>query len=128
MWTRQEKLQDSELEILQVFWAAGEPLALSELCRRLYTARGWADSTTKTLLRRMQEKGLIQLVRRGVYSALVTEEECSRRSAHSLVQQMFGGNAKRLVAALVDEGQLTEADFAELSALFNAPDEGSKRK
>ncbi len=122
MFDRTSRIQDSELDILRVFWAAGTPLPLVELCRSLNASRGWADSTTKTLLRRMQEKGLVELVRRGVYRPLVTEAECGRRSASTLVQQLFGGSARSLVAALVDEGQLTEQDLAELSAMFNAPD------
>lgn len=117
------KIQDSELEILQVFWSAGTPLPLSELCRRLNLTRGWADSTVKTLLRRMQDKGQVRLVRRGVYEPLVTADEYSRSSAQGLVKRLFGGSAKNLVAALVSDGQLSEADLAELSAMFNAPEQ-----
>lgn len=120
MFEHSSKVQDSELEILQVFWAAGQPLMLAELCTRLNASRGWADSTVKTLLRRMQEKGLVRLVRRGVYEPLLTEAEHSRHSARSLVSQLFGGNAKNLVAALVHDGQLSEADLAELSAMLAA--------
>lgn len=121
MFERNTKVQDSELEILQVMWAAGEPLMLSELCTRLNASRGWADSTVKTLLRRMQEKGLVRLVRRGVYEPLLSEADHTRSSTHSLVSQLFGGKAKNLVAALVQDGQLSEADLAELSAMLNAP-------
>lgn len=121
MFERNTKVQDSELEILQVMWAAGEPLMLSELCTRLNASRGWADSTVKTLLRRMQEKGLVRLVRRGVYEPLLSEADHTRSSTRSLVSQLFGGKAKNLVAALVQDGQLSEADLAELSAMLNAP-------
>ena len=126
MFEHSSKVQDSELEILQVFWAAGQPLMLAELCARLNASRGWADSTVKTLLRRMQEKGLVRLVRRGVYEPLLTEAEHSRHSARSLVSQLFGGNAKNLVAALVHDGQLSEADLAELSAMLAAPPTGQE--
>lgn len=123
MRERTEKVQDSELEILRVFWSAGTPLPLAELCRRLNSACGWADSTVKTLLRRMQDKGLVRLVRRGVYEPLLSEADYSRASAQTLVQRLFDGSAKNLVAALVRTGQLSEDDLAELSAMFNAPEE-----
>lgn len=123
MRERNDKVQDSELEILQIFWAAGTPLPLAELCRRLNSSCGWADSTVKTLLRRMQDKGLVRLVRRGVYEALLTESEYRHSSAQALVQRLFNGSAKNLVAALVSTGQLNEDDLAELSAMFNAPEE-----
>ena len=114
------RVQDSALEILQVFWEAGTPLLLSELCARLNASRGWADSTVKTLLRRMQEKELVRLVRRGVYEPLLTEAEHSRTTARSLVSQLFGGSAKNLVAALVHDGQLSRQDLDELTALLHA--------
>lgn len=126
MFEHSSKVQDSELEILQVFWAAGQPLMLAELCARLNASRGWADSTVKTLLRRMQEKGLVRLVRRGVYEPLLTEAEHSRHTARNLVHRLFGGDAKNLVAALVHDGQLSEADLAELSAMLAAPQTGEE--
>ena len=123
MRERTEKVQDSELEILRVFWSAGTPLPLAELCRRLNSACGWADSTVKTLLRRMQDKGLVRLVRRGVYDRRPAAADARRASAQTLAQRGFDCSAKNRVAALVRTGQLSEDDLAELSAMFNAPEE-----
>ena len=59
------------------------------------------------------------LERRGVYNAIVTEEEYNRWSTRNYVGKMFEGSAKKLVASLLLNGQLSEADIAELSAMFN---------
>lgn len=114
------KIQDSELEVMRVLWAAERALPLIEIRHVLSARCGWEDSTIKTLLRRLQAKGIVQLERRGVYSAVITEDEYNQWSTHAFVNKIFAGSAKNLVASLVLGGQLDEKDIAELSAMFNA--------
>jgi len=117
------KIQDSELEVMRALWEVGDALPLIEI-RRILSARcGWEDSTIKTLLYRLQAKGIVALERRGVYSAVVTEEEYSQWSTKAFVNKIFDGSAKKLVASLLSGGQLDEKDIAELSAMFNAGEE-----
>lgn len=113
------KIQDSELEVMRVLWAAGEALPLIEIRRALSACCGWEDSTIKTLLRRLQAKGIVRLERRGIYSAVISEEEYNQWSTHAFVNKIFAGSAKKLVASLVSGGQLDEKDIKELSAMFN---------
>lgn len=114
------KIQDSELEVMRVLWESGDPLPLIEIRRVLSSRCGWEDSTIKTLLRRLLAKDIVKLERRGVYSAIVTEEEYNQWSTRTFVEKVFAGSAKNLVASLVSGGQLDEKDIEELSALFNA--------
>jgi len=114
------KIQDSELEVMRVLWNAEDALPLIEIRHVLSARCGWEDSTIKTLIRRLQAKDIIKLERRGVYSAVVTEEEYNQWSTHAFVNKIFAGSAKKLIASLVSDGQLNEKDIAELSAMFNA--------
>jgi BlaI family penicillinase repressor len=113
------RIQDSELEIMHVLWKSNEPVALIEIRRELSAKCGWEDSTIKTLLRRLCEKGIAKLASRGMYSAVVTEAEYNQWSTRHYVGKVFEGSAKKLVASLLSDGQLSEADIAELSAMFN---------
>jgi len=114
------KIQDAELEVMRVLWDAGKALPLIEIRHELSERCGWEDSTIKTLLRRLQAKGIVKLEQRGIYSAVVTEQEYNQWAMHTFVNKIFEGSAKKLVAALVSDGQLDEKDIAELSAMFNA--------
>jgi BlaI family penicillinase repressor len=114
------KIQDSELEVMRVLWQAGAALPLIEIRRALSARCGWEDSTIKTLLRRLQAKGIVRLERRGIYGAVITEAEYSQWATHTFLNKIFEGSAKKLVASLVSGGQLGEKDIAELSALFNS--------
>lgn len=119
MCTGAEKIQDAELEVMQVLWNSHQPVPLIEIRRALADKCGWEDSTVKTLLRRLCEKGAVELERRGMYRAVITQAEYSRWSARRLIGKVFEGSAKKLVASLLSDGQLTEADIAELSAMLH---------
>lgn len=113
------KIQDSELEIMHVLWEANKPVPLIDIRRELSARCGWEDSTVKTLLRRLCTKEIVKLERRGVYSAIVTEEEYSQWSTQHYVGKVFDGSAKKLVASLLSNGQLTAEDVTELWTMFN---------
>ena len=54
-----------------------------------------------------------------MYRAVITQAQYGRWSARHLVDQVFNGSAKKLVASLLSDGQLSQAEIAELSALFH---------
>jgi len=112
-------IQDSELEVMRVLWKAGHPVALIDIRRELSVRCGWEDSTIKTLLRRLCAKNIVKLERRGIYCAVVAESEYNQWSIRNYVGKVFEGSAKKLVASLLSDGQLSEVDIAELSAMFN---------
>ena len=48
-----EKIQDAELEVMQVLWSTPQPVPLIEIRRALADKCGWEDSTVNTLQRRL---------------------------------------------------------------------------
>ena len=112
------KIQDSELEIMRVLWEAGDALPLIEIRHVLSVRCGWEDSTIKTLLRRLQAKGIVKLEKRGIYSAAVAAEEYSQWSTHAFVNKIFSGSAKKMVASLISGGQLDEKDIEEMLIMY----------
>jgi BlaI family penicillinase repressor len=118
------KIQDSELEVMRVLWKAGEAVPLIEIRRILSQKCGWEDSTIKTLLRRLQAKGIVRLERRGVYGAVVTQREYDEWSTQAFLDKIFAGSAQKLMASLVSGGKLSEEDVGELSRMLR----GGKEK
>ena len=51
-------LSDSELDVMRALWKS-DRLSAREVHDRVSPARGWAYSTTRTVLERMVEKGLV---------------------------------------------------------------------
>ena len=112
---------DGELEILRVLWAEG-PSALSSVCQQLRHGREVATTTVATMLGLMQDKGLVK--RRGagrgaLWEAAVTHKAAARGMVRKLVDGVFEGSADRLAAHLVEGGQLSREQLAELKQLID---------
>jgi predicted transcriptional regulator len=112
---------DGELEILRVLWSCG-PSSLSTICEALRTERDVATTTVATMLRVMQEKRLVKragAARGATWSAAVTHKSAAKRMVGKLVDHLFDGAADRLVAHMIEGGQLTRKQLAELRELIN---------
>ena len=118
------KISDSEVEILRVLWEHTKPLTLAEIRTELNRRTLWEDSTIKTLLRRLCEKGAVLQERQKVffYSPVITESEYEKYCTQKLIDRLYKGSAKNLVAALVHEQKLSEADMTELWDMLKAGD------
>ena len=115
-----EKISGSELEVMKVLWAAEDALPLTDIRTTLQARFEWSDPTVKTLLRRLCEKDVVAQEKRKVfyYSPRIAEEEYNAWAARDLVDRLFKGNARNLVAALVKSDGLTEEDLGELRRMF----------
>ena len=115
-----EKISESELEIMQLLWHSAGALPLSEIRKSLQESVGWEATTIKTLLQRLVSKRAVLQEKRGnyFYSPLVTEKEYNEWATDDLINKLYRGSAKRLVAALVQSDELSEADIEELRALL----------
>jgi len=121
---------DGELEILRVLWAEG-PSALSSVCETLREQREVATTTVATMLRLMQDKGLVKRQGAGrgaLWSAAVTHKKAARGMVRKLVDGVFEGSADRLVTHLVEGGQLSQEQLVELRQLIDARSKKGTRK
>ena len=114
------KISNAELEVMRVLWREGRPLSFGEIRTDLEASTGWNKSTIQTLVTRLRDKGVISANSQYVmlYSANVTEQEYILSEGQSFIDKLFGGSAKKLAAALCQNGHLSEADIDELKALF----------
>lgn len=115
-----EKISDAELEVMKTVWAASAPLSLSEIRREVCQRTGWESSTVKTLVSRLTAKGALTQEKREVfyYAPAISQADYGRRSVARLVDKLFAGSAKNMVAALVQSQSLTDDDLEELRALL----------
>ncbi|HJN13177.1 MAG: BlaI/MecI/CopY family transcriptional regulator [Pirellulaceae bacterium] len=110
---------DGELEILQILWAHG-PASLGEICAALRQKRQVATTTVATVLKVMQGKGLARRRKtsRGFsWSAVVKREKTASGMVGKLIERVFEGSAQRLVAHLVEDGNLSPNDLEEIRLL-----------
>lgn len=119
------KITDSEVEIMRVLWSSKADLPISEIRKTLEETSSWDISTIKTLLRRLCDKGVVLPDKREViyYKPLVSEAEYNEYSTQKLIDRLYSGSAKNLVASLLGSEKLNKNDIEELRALFKVGDE-----
>ena len=120
MWEAESRITDAELEVMRALWEKEEPMTLGQLKAALAESHGWSGDTTKTLLRRLCEKGAVGQEKRKVYyyRPLVAREQLGRYQTQKLIDKLYAGSAKAMVAALVENDQLEPQDVSELRAFF----------
>lgn len=121
MSNAEQKITDAELEVMQVLWAEGEPVTLVRV-KSVLAAKGRNEETTKTLLRRLCQKGAVAQEKRDVYyyRPLVDQEQLGLYRTQRLIDKLYAGSAKAMVASLVEHDQLRPQDVDELRALFQS--------
>lgn len=119
-----ERISDSELEIMKLLWKSEEAITSTEIREQLQRSMGWEATTIKTLISRLVHKGVISQEKRKVfyYRPLISEKEYNGWATGRLIDKLYKGSAKAMVAALVDSQGLSEGDIAELRALFKVED------
>ena len=120
-------LSPSEWRVMECLWAG--PKTLMELVRELKDSVGWAKSTVTTMVRRLEEKGLIDYETEGrakVFRAALAREDAAAAETDSLLARAFQGSVGLLVSSLVDRSSLTRADIDELYAILDKAEEESK--
>jgi predicted transcriptional regulator len=103
-----------ELEILKILWEIG-PAGVRDVYRRLAAQqRGeLAYNTVQTLLRIMEEKGLVRHEAKGrafIYTPLYTRAA----SVQGFLNRVFDGAADQLVLSLLQSEQLSDKHLEEL--------------
>ncbi|MCD8107123.1 MAG: BlaI/MecI/CopY family transcriptional regulator [Oscillospiraceae bacterium] len=115
-------LSEAEREIMQAMWEMGEPVTASQLLGRFEDSKGWKPQTINTFLTRLVGKGYLGSEKRGnanIYSTVISRTEFESQEASEFLEKNYGGSAKRLIAALVDGGAVSEEELAELKQWFS---------
>lgn len=114
------KITDSEAEVLKILWQADSELTVTDIRKNLESSMGWDSSTIKTLLRRLCEKGAVLAEKKDVYyyRALVTETAYNEHMTQGLIDRLYSGSAKNLIASLLGSKKLKDSDIKELREMF----------
>lgn len=110
----------AELRILQVLWQLGQA-TVEEVVSYSHSSPKPNYKTVQTLLRIMEQKGLVEHASRGrvfVFQPRVTREQVGQLSVRTLLEQNFGGSPAELLVNLLEAGPVEETELDELENLI----------
>lgn len=115
----------SEWPIMELLWEG--PKTLMELVTALSEQMGWSKSTITTMVRRMDDKGLITFHTEGrakIFRPAVSREDVTARETDSLIRRAYNGSVGLLVSAMASRNSLSKTDIEELYAILKEAEEG----
>lgn len=125
---RSKKMSETESEIMEVLWSAGEPMSAAQLLDHFATNRGkvWKAQTLSTFLSRLTQKGLLSSLREGrvvYYRPIQTKAAYLQGLTKGILDSMYQGSVQHFFAALCGGEPLPEKDRAELRAWLEEQEE-----
>ena len=111
------------MEILRVLWSLG-PAGIGQVHGALNKKRPLALTTVATMLKTMLAKELVHREdgpKGYAWSARASREATANGLVGKLLGHVFDGSARRLVAHLIQEGELNDRERAEIVELLKTP-------
>jgi len=124
-------LTEAEWTLIKAVWTS-EPCTAPQIQQKLAKKMGWTYSTVRTLLDRMAGKGLLGSEKSGkvtFYRSAVTRKDAQRSELLYALKHAFNGALAPMVQSLLETGDLSSDDLAELEILIKAKKkEGTKQQ
>jgi BlaI family penicillinase repressor len=101
---------------MRILWLSGEASA-SQVHGALLEERGLALTTIKTMLRKMEERGVVTHRADGrtfIYHPAVEESDVREGMVGLLLQRLFAGDGAALVNHLIEVGEIDADELDEL--------------
>ncbi len=115
----------TELSVLKQLWPDGR-MSAREIHDAVSEETGWSYSTTRTVVTRMEEKGLLrrsEVHGVAVYAPALSRVQVLGAMARELTRQVFDIKGALPASMFADSPHLTKKELAELDAILNAEDD-----
>ena len=111
------KISDAEHEIMEIIWNEDGEVTTADIIDKLGEENFWKHTTILTLAKRLVDKNVLKVrkeKRVNYYSPKITKDEYKSYQANGLIEDMYDGSIKSLVASLYDNKRIDEKDIKEL--------------
>ena len=116
-----KNISESELEVMQTLWTKGASTSL-EIIKDVTSRRAWKNNTIMTLVKRLTDKGFIEVIREKgnllLYKPTVLEDEYKAKETESFIERMYKGSINNMLVAFAKSKKLSKKDLEELMELI----------
>ncbi len=122
-------LSPLEDEIMAVIWRLGAARA-EEIREALRGKHDLRESTVRTLLRRIEAKGLLDHITEGrtfVYRPKVKPSEMANQAVRRVVERFCAGSLPSLLIGMADDRMISAEELRELAAEIERKEKKRKR-
>ena len=110
------KVFESEYRFCLIVWENG-PKTMAELAKLSKEKIGWSRTTTYTVIKRLEERGILKRDD-SIITPLYTKEEIQISEMDEFIEKKFEGSLPAFVAAFSKSKKLSKSDVEELRKLI----------
>jgi BlaI family penicillinase repressor len=121
-------LTELENEVMQAVWGAA-PCTVEAVHAAVSRNRSLKETTTRTLLRRLEQKGYLTHEEQGrayVYRAVEPARNLAARAVRQIIDRFCQGSVEELVSGMVEAKVLSKRELDELEAFVKSRRQGGK--
>lgn len=121
-------LTDLENEVMRVVWAS-QPCSVEAVYEVVSQDRDLKETTVRTLLRRLEQKGYLQHESEGrayLYRATEPSRSLAARAVRQIIDRFCQGSVEELVSGMVESKALTKDELGRLEDFVREQRKGKK--
>ena len=114
------RLGDLQLAIMRVLWDLGEA-TVTDVHHALLDERGLAPTTIATMLKKMEDKGVVAHRaegRRFIYRPTMSQDQVTRSMVLDLTDRLFEGSPMALVTHLISRHEIDPEELSDLERMI----------
>ena len=111
------KLTETELKFAEIIWGS-EPISSPDLVKLCEEKLAWKKSTTYTMLKKLENKGIAQNIK-GTVGSLINKEEFYSEQSNQFIDNTFEGSLPKFLAAFIKKKKLNTKEIDEIQELIN---------
>lgn len=110
-------LADGEYRFACIVWD-NEPLTSGRLVELSLEQLGWKKSTTYTVLKKLEKRGVLRN-ENSMVTSILPKEEILREESRAVVEGTFGGSLPSFITAFMGGSTLSDQEADELKTLID---------
>lgn len=119
MKEKKEKLNNSQVKVMQLLWENGATTA-KNLCMMAAERYEWNKNTTYTIIKSLVENGAIERSEPDfLCTPLLSLEEVRRTETKGLVDKFFHGSASAFFSAFLEDENISSEELEALKKIIN---------
>jgi BlaI family penicillinase repressor len=121
-------LTELENDVMQAVWDSG-PCTVEAVHQTVSRGRSIKETSIRTLLRRLEQKGYLQHTEEGrayVYRAVEPARSLAARAVRQIIDRFCQGSVEELVTGMVDAKVLSKGEMERLEEFVQGRKRGAK--
>ena len=110
------KIHESEYRFCLILWEH-EPIRSPELVKICRERLGWKDTTTYTVMKRLEGRGVLK-VEDKIVTALYSKDQIQSAELDAFMEKTFEGNLPAFIAAFARRQSLSDKDIEDIRRII----------